>query len=328
MRIAIVGIGKIATTQYLPYLAAMEDVELGYWNRNPAPAIAAVSRFGGRHLVSLHDVAAYAPDLVFVLTSEHARLRVATELVNLGVRDLFLEKPLGAREGQANVSEADYGEAVVFARLCESAGATAAINFNYRSFATTQRALEWQRTRSLGTIRSLSVAVHFACWSHTLDLIALFAGNPVRVAAIEGGVVREGKGLAARDLAVSFETANGASGTVFGSTGGPWDHSIVDMTMDFDGGRIRLWDLDGGVELLTEGNPYVESMTLGGDKSRWDRYSASFSSALDAHFAARAAGTNNAVPMIDGLQELRFEAAIRRAARTGQVVDVEKEFPF
>ncbi len=33
VKIAVVGVGKVAREEYLPVLAREGDVELGYWNR-------------------------------------------------------------------------------------------------------------------------------------------------------------------------------------------------------------------------------------------------------------------------------------------------------
>lgn len=328
MRVSVVGVGKVALTQYLPYLSGLPGIELGLWNRDATRAESAAAQFGGQTLHSLEEVLAFRPELAFVLSSERARLDLATVLVEGGVPELFLEKPLSARDGQANVSEDDFDEAKAFVQLCEARGVVGAMNFNYRSFAATQQVLEWQRTRPLGAMTGVTARAHFACWSHTLDLVSLFGGAPTRVAALAGSVIRTGRGMTAPDLAISFESDSGVTGTVMGSVADPWDHSLLDLSMVFEAGRIRLWDLDGGAELALADTPYVESLALGHHVSRWDRYSASFAAALDAYFAARKTTVDPPVPLRAGLAELRFEAAIRRAVRLGTVIDVQEEFPL
>ena len=67
MRVAVVGTSSVATDNYLPYLAALDGVTLGLSNRSRARAATAAGRFGGEVLNDPADVAAWHPDVAFVL---------------------------------------------------------------------------------------------------------------------------------------------------------------------------------------------------------------------------------------------------------------------
>ena len=53
MKIALAGTGNVAKRNYIPCLAAQEDVELGYYNRTSAKAEAVAAEFGGVRLEQL-----------------------------------------------------------------------------------------------------------------------------------------------------------------------------------------------------------------------------------------------------------------------------------
>lgn len=51
------------------------------------------------------------PDVVFILTDETRHVPIARELLQYGVKRLFIEKPFQAANGQANVTEQDFFDA-------------------------------------------------------------------------------------------------------------------------------------------------------------------------------------------------------------------------
>ena len=62
MKIAVIGTGGVAEKNYLPYIAAREDVQLSYLNRTRSKAEAVAERFGGRVAADAADLMADEPD--------------------------------------------------------------------------------------------------------------------------------------------------------------------------------------------------------------------------------------------------------------------------
>ncbi|MCB0187667.1 MAG: hypothetical protein KDE31_25535, partial [Caldilineaceae bacterium] len=62
--------------------------------------------------------------------------------------------------------------------------------------------------------------------------------------------------------------------------------------------------------------------------SRWDQYRASFGKAINAYLDTIQQGTPPPVPGLAGLQELQFEAALKRSIAEQRPVVVAEEFPI
>src|SRR5687768_14963102 len=93
MRIAIIGLGGIATKAYLPLLASWEGIELLLYGRKPEAV--ARHRAGYRLPNGTSDWAEmlrYRPHAAFVLTSSETHFEIASALLAAGV-DVFVEKP-------------------------------------------------------------------------------------------------------------------------------------------------------------------------------------------------------------------------------------------
>lgn len=327
-RIAVLGTGKVASSHYLPYLAGLTGVEVMLWNRTPETAARLGASFGASAADSVADVIAWAPDVAFVLTSERARLPIATQLVEAGTPRLFLEKPLTAGAGQANVTEQDYEDARGLLARADSVGCQAAINFNYRFFACVMDAQREIRSGRWGELTSITARAHYACWSHVLDLLRHFAGDMRQVCAIRGRTPREGRGMVSSDVAFAFESTSGVVGTAGATASGPWSAPLLDISLELESARLRIWDLDGGFEIVSADGGYVNSRRLGPEVSRWDRYAQSFRASLAAYFEAVRADQPPPVPASDGLMQLRLEAAISRSVSRRSAIDMESEFPL
>ncbi len=78
--------------------------------------------------------------------------------------------------------------------------------------------------------------------------------------------------------------------------------------------------------LGTQQIPRHELLALTRDTSRWDQYRLSFDKALDAYLTSVREGGEPPVPGLAGLQELQFEAALKRSIRLGRPVQVQDEF--
>ena len=327
-RIAVLGTGKVAAANYLPYLCQLPDVELLLWNRTADQAGRLGDRFDAAVATTIGEVIEWDPEIAFVLTSERARLPIATQLIEAELPRVFMEKPLTARAGQANVTEQDFRDARDLLRLADERGCQTAINFNYRFFSSVIQARQEIDGGRWGSLTGITARAHYACWSHTLDLLRFFAGDVLRLSAVSGREVREGRGMSAPDLAVAFETVSGAVGTVNGTAAGPWEGPLLDISLELESARLRIWDLDGGLTVTPAGSDYVQTRGLGAGISRWDRYAQSFRSALDAYLASVAAHEPPPVGAFEGLRELQLEAAIRRSANQGTVIGLEQEFPL
>ena len=307
---------------YLPYLAQQKDVTLTYFSRTRAKAGACAQDFGGTVANSIPELLAAEPDAVLVLTGETARQAVTLELLAGRPKRLFFEKPLVAQHGQANVVEQDFFAAMDLLQHARAVGTETAMVFNYRFFEQTQRVRQIVRDRDFGPLRQASLLVNYACWSHSIDLLHLFGGRAARISALAGDIAYAG----AVDVAGSFQLENGAAGTILGTSATKFAHPLYEHTFNFERGSVHYSDLDGPLDIFDHATRYRESYSLIGDHSRWDQYHASFHKSLAAYLDSIRHGQPPPVPGIAGLEELQFEAALRRSITQGRPVEVQKEF--
>ncbi|HVX85386.1 MAG TPA: Gfo/Idh/MocA family oxidoreductase [Phycisphaerae bacterium] len=328
IRIGVAGVGKVAREEYLPVLAREPDVALAYWNRTPERARAAAATFGGTALDSLAELAAWKPDAAMVLTSEQARYDVSRALIAGGLPRIFFEKPLVAMGGQAAVTEEDFVKGRELLALARERGCETAMVFNYRFFEQTQRAKREVASRSLGQVTNITALVHFACWSHCIDLVRHFAGDIAEIAALDGARHASPElAISATDVAAAFVTDTGAAGTIVGTLAMQWGHPLYELTFTFERGRVHLRDLDGALEILDPASGAHETVSLVRDHSRWDAYRDSFRKAVTAYVSSVRERRPPPVAGMEGLRELQVEAALRRAARERRIVRVNDEFP-
>ncbi len=328
LKIGIAGVGNVTLQNYLPYLAGQEGVQLGYWNRTAQAAVEAARKFGGDAFSSLSELAAWQPDTVLVLTSETARRDVAGELIRRGVKKLFLEKPLVAARGQAHVSESDFEDGRDLLALAENSGCETAMIFNYRFFDQTLAAKKAAEERKFGKVIHFSGQVHYACWSHCIDLLHHFAGGIEEVTALAGNIVRKGKVAEAADLVSAFRLKNGGAGTLIGTAGMAWQHPLFELVFTFEGGRIHLRDIDGTLEILDAKGQVHETRSMVRDASRWGSYDESFKRSLETYLVSLRERKEPPIPGIDGLRELQVEAGLRRSVAERRPVLLDQEFPL
>jgi len=330
LKIAVVGIGKVAREEYIPFLATQRDVALGYFNRTQASAQAAADRFGGEVFASLAEVARWQPTAAMVLTSETARYEIGTELIQLGLPRVFFEKPLVAAGGQAHVTEADFHNGKKMLNLAAGRHCQTAMVFNYRFFDQTMAAKSIAAARGFGPVIHVVGLVHFACWSHCIDLIHWFAGDIAEIAALGGRVLRSSPEIhvQANDVAAALRMSGGAAGTLIGSAGMKWQQPLYELIFTFELGRIHMRDLDGTLEILDGRTQVHESISLVRDTSRWDQYRASFGKAVGAYLQSLRDNRPPPVPGIDGLRELQVEASLARSIAQRRPVLVQDEFPL
>jgi predicted dehydrogenase len=324
LKIAIVGTGNVARQNYLPYLSRRQDVLLTYYSRSRAKAEACVNDFGGRVAGSVQELMAEDPDAVLVLTNEIQRYDATLPLIEYHPRRIFFEKPLVAQNGQANVCEEDFFNAREMLKRAHAAGVETAMVFNYRFFDQTLRAQQVIRERGFGNLNQASLFVNYACWSHCIDLLHLFGGRAAWVTALTGETRYQG----AVDVAGSFRLENGASGTILGTSGSKFDFSLYELNFNFENGSLHFSDQDGPLDVYDHTRRYSEAHALIGNYSRWAQYSASFEKSLAAYLESIQKGTPPPIPAAAGLEELQFEAALRRSIAQRRPVEVQKEFPL
>jgi predicted dehydrogenase len=328
LKIAILGTGKVARGNYLPFLSRQDDVDLLYYTRTRAKAEACADEYGGRVVGSVEALLSADPDAVLVLTRETQRYDAAMALLEGRPRRLFFEKPLVAQAGQANVCEQDFALARQLLQKAAEASTETAMVFNYRFFDQTVRAQELVAQRGWGKLAQASLWVQYACWSHCIDLLQLFGGPAAQVTALAGQRTESAGEEAGADLAAAFQLQNGANGTILGTSGGSSHLWLYELLLRFEGGALCFKDLDGPLEVLDNGQRYAETYNLIGHHSRWDQYQASFEKSLAAYLDSLRANQPPPVPGLAGLQELQFEAALRRSVAEGRPVDVQAEFPL
>ena len=81
LRVAVVGVGKVAVQNYLLALVKHDDVRLHYYNRSPEKAVAAATQCGGEAAPTLEALMAAQPDTVLVLTKETTRAEITEQFL-------------------------------------------------------------------------------------------------------------------------------------------------------------------------------------------------------------------------------------------------------
>ena len=304
------------------------DLSFSYYNRSRSKAEDCAATFGGQVAASIDELMGAAPDIVFLLSSETARYELALAVLRHRPKRLFFEKPLVAMRGQAEVSEDDFDRGRQLLRLARAGDTATAMIFNYRFFDQTLLARQLVEERDFGRLTQVTGIVHYNCWSHCIDLVHRFAGPLAEIAALPGPVEHRKAGYAVQDVAAAFTTGGGASGTIIGTAVIDRDFPLFELLFSFEGGRLTMRDLDGDMEVLDYRGKRHESFSLTRNNSSRDQYSRSFDKALDAYLKSVRAGSEAPVPGRAGLQELQFEAALKRSIRLRRPVQVQDEFPL
>ncbi|MEZ4727188.1 MAG: hypothetical protein R3E79_08660 [Caldilineaceae bacterium] len=131
-----------------------------------------------------------------------------------------------------------------------------------------------------------------------------------------------------RDVTAAVQMTNGVTGTIIGTCSIDFKLPLYELTLAFERGRLTLRDLDGDLELIDYASERHTVHALSRSVSRWDQYRASFGKAINAYLDTVRAGTPPPVPGLAGLQELQFEAALKRSIAQDRPVMVTEEFPI
>ena len=328
LRVAVVGTGSVAQKNYLPFLSRDTELSLGYYSRTADKARACADQFGGRAFDSVAELMDWAPDTALVLTRETQRLEATLALLEHTPHRLFFEKPLVARHGQETVDEQDFADGREILRQAAAKGCDTAMVFNYRFFDHSQLAKRVATERNFGQVLEITGLVHYACWSHAIDLIHFFAGPIAQISALQSKAVRAGKNMQVEDMAAAFRTKNDAAGTLIGTAALAWEFSLFELTFNFERGRIRLQDLDGDLEIMDARGGEVERYGIPRHRSRWDQYNSSFEKSLAAYLESIRTNQPPPVPGHFGLLELQVEAGLKRSIAQQRPVVLDEEFPL
>ncbi|HEY0076691.1 MAG TPA: Gfo/Idh/MocA family oxidoreductase [Abditibacteriaceae bacterium] len=330
IKIAVIGTGTVSRDNYIPYLAIQPDVELGYYNRTQSTAVQVAKEYGGEVFSSLESLVNWEPTAAMILTSETVRYEIGMQVIKGGVPKVFFEKPLVAVHGQAHVDEDDFHKGKEMLNLAAERGCETAMVFNYRFFEQTLAARKAATERNFGQVINAAGLVHYACWSHCIDLIQHFAGNVAEITALSGQMEHSAPivNIQAPDVVAALRMENGATGTLIGTAGMSWQHPLYELILTFENGRIHMRDLDGTLEILDGAGQSHESRSLVRHTSRWDQYKDSFKKSLDAYLHSLRHEQAPPVPGIAGLQELQVEAALKRSIAQKRPVLLQQEFPI
>src|SRR5262245_2367267 len=226
MEIGIIGVGKVAQDNYLPTLLRHKDVSVTCYSRTFERTETVAQKFGVRAARTLDELFERQPEVVFVLTHVEQHLESTQSLLPFRPKRLFLEKPLVAKRGQAHVTQEDFWDGKKLLLGAQEAGAETAMVFNYRFFDQIQRAKRLIQERNFGEVFNVVALTHFACWSHSIDLIMNFAGPIREISAQQGNQPYPFEGEEATDIAASFLAGNHVTGTLLGTSGLHWNFPL------------------------------------------------------------------------------------------------------
>ena len=328
MEIAVVGVGNVVNENYLPALLRHEDISLTCYSRSPERTEAVAQKFGVGAARTLDELFERQPEAIFVLTREDQRLEATQSLLPYKPKRIFFEKPLVAKGRQAHVVQQDFWDAKELLMQAQDLGTQTAMVFNYRFFDQMQRAKRLIRERIFGSAISVVALTHFACWSHSIDLIMEFVGPVREIFAHQGNQAYPFEDGEATDIAASLLIGDHATGVLLGTSGIHWNFPLFELTFNFEGGRIRVRDLDQDMEVLDYRQNIHELISHSRDESRWTKYNESFEKSVDAYLDSIRNGTPPPVPGIAGLLELQFEASLKKSIAEHRPVVPFEEFPI
>lgn len=326
LRTLVIGASAVAIENYLPFLAAQDDLRLTIYNRTSSKATEAANQFGVEIATDLDEAIAQT-DLAFVLTTEPPRAGILERLISAGVPRIFSEKPFVAKDGVA-VDEGDFREGARILSLATERGVSLGQQFNYRYMATVAYAHQLAADRDLGELRTFTAHSHYGCWAHVVDLVEWLAGGIAEVGAVESRDAIDWSDRPTRDLAATLQANSGAVGTLVGSARGDWARPLFRLELVYDRGTIRFSDFGDPVVFADSSSQVDETFSFPRALSRWDQYRASFAASLTDYLDRVRANERPNVDANDAVRELRLEAALRLSAAEQASVVLDERLPM
>jgi virulence factor len=257
MRVAVIGLGDIASKAYLPLLTGWEGIELFLYSRRPET----VARLRDRYRLPLAGASDWAellavrPEAAFVLSPSDTHFEVTRRLLEAGV-DVFLEKPATLRSEDTRA----------LAEQAQAAGRVLMVGFNRRYAPLHVRARElWgDRRLELCTLsKHRASAAHPDVLSnytddtiHIIDLLRFFAGDATAERTTTD--IREGRLVGAVSL---LRLSAGGHGVIATSLdAGGWSESYA---LHGEGASLEV-EAFSRVRLTTDGREQVVAPGAGG----------------------------------------------------------------
>jgi len=329
LRAAVIGTGGAARLHARAYAEGAATRLVGVVSGNKARADGLAAEFGAgvRGYASVEEMlAAERPDAVSVATLEWDHEAPVVLALEAGAH-VLCEKPMA--------HELAAGERMVAA--ARHAGRTLGVNFNYRSVPSHEAIKREIERDGFGRLGLFTAQCHAYLWPHMLDLMRYWFGDPVEVTAVmvddqalrppvSGGPLGRpwefGMGAESDSamlyhpsvaVAATFRYADFVA-TMSGSALVPleqnfWSFALYGSEDTLVVDRATRGNLNGtaGLGMIAEmiaelpACSYAESFEL------------SVGGFVDAVLAGRAAPVTGE----DGLAEMRLDAAVVEAARTG-----------
>lgn len=252
MRVAVVGLGKIAQKAYLPVITARQDVELVFCTRDRSALSRLSEIYRVKECVSeVKGLMGRKVDAAFVHTSTEAHLEVAGQLLRSGVH-VYVDKPIAY----------SFEQSQELVELSERAGRILMVGFNRRfapmyaglSRVEGRRVILMQKNRH--ALPDYARRFVFDDFIHVVDTMRFLSPGETRGARVSSfqraGLLHhlllhlEGDGFAAtgvmnRDSGASEETLEVMS------PGNKWVVRGLDTTVHYREGEERItrsgdWD--------------------------------------------------------------------------------------
>jgi len=233
VRVAIIGLGSIASKAYLPVVTAMPGVTPVLVSRTPAKlaAVGAAYRLPDR-FPSVQDAIGSGLDAALVHTTSETHPEIVATLLRAGV-PVLVDKPLAT----------DHATASALVSLADELGVSLMVGFNrryapaYRAFAGWADrdvvSLQKHRSQEPGSAR----AMVFDDFIHVVDTLRFLVPSTMADLVIDSRVGVDGR---CRRLAVQFTGGGRLAVGVMSWTAG-MSHEVLDVIGD--GRRRQVTDL-------------------------------------------------------------------------------------
>ena len=336
LRAAVIGTGGAARLHMQAYAASAQTALVAVCSRDRVRAEECAAEFGARGYVSVEEMLEHErPDVVSVATLEWDHEVPVLAALAAGAH-VLCEKPMA--------HELAAGERMVEA--ARRAGRSLGVNFNYRSVPSHQAILELLALNRFGPPVLFSAVTHAYLWPHMLDLMRFFFGDPVEVtgALVDDQGLRPPVSVASNrpwqyPAEMLYHPSISASATLrFRNENRPYfpeflatisSSALVPLEDHFWSfslfGRDRAVSVNAATRANLNGTPGLGELAREIAALPACSYEESFGLSVAGFVEAVLAGRAVPVTGEDGLAEMRLDAAIVEAVRTGQTKRITEE---